>query len=373
MPAIDEAEVRALAGHAGQGGPVVSWYLSTDGHALPRPLDLDDEVLRLLRDGRAKAAGHPSALADFDRIEAYVRDEFDRSRVRGLVIFACSADGWWKVFELAVPVHSRVTVNGLPAVGQLESIVHDFERMAVLLADRELAKLFVFELGELVDRSELFEALPRDYDSRGHSDRGYEAKRQHVDELAHQHLRHAAQVAFDMFQSSGFEHLAIGAAPEVAGDLEAELHPYLRERLRGRLHVGISASMGEIRSEALALQASVDRARDAEAVARLREAVGIGSKAVTGLADVLGALHDKRVDRLLVSAGYEETGWHCDACGRLAHVGRVCPSCGAEMRHLDDVVEETIELALVQGCKVDICIDNADLDVLGRIGAFLRY
>jgi hypothetical protein len=373
MPVIDEAEVRALAGNAGQGGPVVSWYLSTDGHELPRPVDLDDEVQRLLREGRAKAADNPSALADLDRIEAYVRDEFDRSRVRGLVIFACSADGWWKVYELAVPVHSRVAVNGLPAVGQLESIVHDYERMAVLLADRQQAKLFIFELGELVDRSELFEALPRDYDTRGHSDRGYEADRQHVDELAHQHLRHAARVAFEAFQSSGFDHLAIGAAPEVAGELEAELHAYLRERLRGRLHVGVNASLDDIRAEALALEAEVDRARDAEAVARLREAIGVGGRAVTGLAEVLSAMHDKRVERLLVSAGYEETGWHCDPCGRLALVGRSCPSCAADMRHLDDVVEEAIEVALVAGCKVDICIDNADLDVLGRIGAFLRY
>jgi hypothetical protein len=43
------------------------------------------------------------------------------------------------------------------------------------------------------------------------------------------------------------------------------------------------------------------------------------------------------------------------------------------MERVTDIVEDAIELALNQGCKVDICVANADLDVLGRIGALLRY
>ena len=38
-----------------------------------------------------------------------------------------------------------------------------------------------------------------------------------------------------------------------------------------------------------------------------------------------------------------------------------------------DVVEDAIEEALTQGVPVTICVGNADLDVLGRIGALLRY
>jgi hypothetical protein len=40
---------------------------------------------------------------------------------------------------------------------------------------------------------------------------------------------------------------------------------------------------------------------------------------------------------------------------------------------VDDVVEEAVEAALAQSCRVEICVGNADLDVLGRIGALLRY
>jgi hypothetical protein len=43
------------------------------------------------------------------------------------------------------------------------------------------------------------------------------------------------------------------------------------------------------------------------------------------------------------------------------------------MEALDDVVEEAVDEALSQSCRVEICVGNADLDVLGRVGALLRY
>jgi len=43
------------------------------------------------------------------------------------------------------------------------------------------------------------------------------------------------------------------------------------------------------------------------------------------------------------------------------------------MERVDDVVEDAVEEALTQGLPVTICIGNADLDVLGSIGALLRY
>ena len=52
---------------------------------------------------------------------------------------------------------------------------------------------------------------------------------------------------------------------------------------------------------------------------------------------------------------------------------KTCPSCGADMEAIDDVVEEAVEVALSQSARVEICVGNADLDVLGRVGALLRY
>ena len=43
------------------------------------------------------------------------------------------------------------------------------------------------------------------------------------------------------------------------------------------------------------------------------------------------------------------------------------------MTKVEDVVEEAVDEALLHGCAVEVCDGNADLDVLGGIGALLRY
>jgi hypothetical protein len=47
--------------------------------------------------------------------------------------------------------------------------------------------------------------------------------------------------------------------------------------------------------------------------------------------------------------------------------------CRHELRPVEDLVELVIDDAISQSCHVEICVDNPDLDVMGRIGALLRY
>jgi hypothetical protein len=367
-----EATVRSLAGFTAERAPVTTCYLDVDGRRHPRHLDVERRAEIVLRGVRARFNGtgvDPSVEADLRRISDWIRAGFDRSRTRGLAFFACSAHGIFEVVPLPVPVHDRVVVNHVPAVGQLESVLQDHEPIAVLLADRQRARLFVFELGELTDRSELFERVPAG--DVGHGDRGDLANA--VEAATSAHLRGAAAVAWRAWQERPFAHLAIGAPDSIAGALEAELHPYLKERLCDRVAIGVGAGVAEIRAAALEVEHRVDRDREARLVGRLRQAVATETRGVAGLGPTLAALNERRVERLLVSEGYEEEGWRCPESGALADVGPTSPVTGHRMERVTDIVEDAIELALNQGCKVDICVANADLDVLGRIGALLRY
>ena len=76
---------------------------------------------------------------------------------------------------------------------------------------------------------------------------------------------------------------------------------------------------------------------------------------------------------LLVSDDFQAPGWRCRSCGYVGMKGRACPVCNHAMERVDDVVEEAVEEALAQSCRVETCSQNADLDVLGRIGALLRF
>jgi len=371
MP-ISETQIRDLAGFKGEEAPVTSLYLDVDGRHRIRARDYEVAMERMTRPVRERElqAGNDSVCADLKRIEDHVKAGIDRSQVRGLALFSCSAHDFWEVIELAVPVRDRLVVNHTPYVRELEAVVARHERFAVLLADRQQARLLLFHQGELLDKQEHVDVLPRHDDDGGQVRKDQLAD--HTATAAQRHLRHAAQAAFEFWQHQGFDHLVLAGPEEIAGELERELHPYLKDRLAASLPMAVHARDDEIARAAQDVEEGVERAREAAAVDRLRHAVGTGT-GVAGLDPVLEALVARRVETVLISEGFEAPGWRCPSCAWVGTMGRRCPLCDAEMDQVDDVVEEAVEDALAQACRVRFCRENADLDVLGRVGALLRY
>ncbi|MGI8684238.1 MAG: hypothetical protein ACR2MO_03955 [Acidimicrobiales bacterium] len=371
MVALSQDVIRSLASFKGGDDPVVSVYLDVDGRRFVRPRDYELHLEALLR--RAAEEGNGNApTEDLRRIESHVKGGLDRHRTRGVAMFSCVPGGLWSVVELPVAVRNQIVVNATPHIRQLEAVLDNNERFGVLLADRQRARMFVFELGELVDKSELFDVLPRHEDDKGDWDKDH--VRDHTADAALHHLKRAADVAFSVFQEQDFDHLIVGAPDEIANEVERLLHSYLKDRLAARISVPVNASDTVICEAALEVEARVEREKEARAVARLRDAVGSGNGGVAGLAPVLAALVERRVETLLVSDGFESPGWRCHTCGYVAVRGPACPVCpSSTMAKVDDVVEEAVEEALAQSCRVEVVVGDADLDVLGCIGALLRF
>jgi hypothetical protein len=278
--AITEDEIRSLASFRGGDAPVTSCYIDVQGHRAPRH-ELVREVERWLRHEQARHFDQPSVGADLERILDLVRFGIDRTRTRGLVVFACADADLWRVIELPVPVRNQVTVNHAPAVLQLEHVVDRLERYAVLLVDKQRARVLVYEMGEMVHSEELLDPLPRAEDD----DHSYRKERveHHQTALVRQHLRRAAEVAFELYKDGGFERLILGGPDESVHQLETLLHPYLRERIEARCSIQVGASVEEIRGATEAVEAQLERRRDGEIVARLRQAVGGGRRGAAGL------------------------------------------------------------------------------------------
>ena len=374
MPVITEAAIKELAGFRSEDAPVVSCYLDVDGRRQVRPQDIERRLAALVRDAANGPSGS-AAAADLDRITEHVDQSPRPLRGPGPRAVLVCAEGPVGGRRLPVPVANRIVVNQSPAVGTLESIVQELEPLGVLLVDRQRARMFVFQFGELVERSELFEALPRDYDEIDDAGRGqHERLQDHTDELATQHLRHAAEVAFRLHQDRGFGRLTIGASDEINAAIEPLLHPYLRERLSPRIGVGAGASgaRGPRRCPRSWRRRSSGR-KEAAAVARLRDGVGAGSKAVAGLGRHPGGAERAPRRRPAGLGGLHASRGGGARAARSRPWARCAPLDGQEMEHVDDVVHDAVDVALGQSCHVEVCVGNADLDVLGRIGALLRY
>jgi peptide chain release factor subunit 1 len=347
------------------GGPVTSCYLDVDGRRLPAHADIERSFERLLR----SASEVPPR--DRQRLSQEVRGFARSNGTRALAMFSAAAQGLWEVLELPASVRSRVVVQPGAYVRPLEAMLSGADRTGVLLVDRQVARVLVYQLGSVVERAGADQPLAR----QGADDRGelYKTRvAQQREAQAHAHLRQAAQLAFEVHQRAPFKWFFTAGPADVLSELDRCLHAYLRERLGEHLHVAAGAPEDEVRRAVQTAQERAERRADADLVARVK-AAKTGGRAVLGLRPTIEALAERRVGHLLVSSSLEAEGWRCTACGRVALLGPRCPACGVAMTRVPDVFEAALEEALAQHAKVDVLVGDADLDVAGGAAALLRY
>jgi peptide chain release factor subunit 1 len=332
-----------------------------------------DRATRLVRD--AGGLGHEeraSLHADLERARAELIDSgLDAKGARGLAVFAASAAGLFEVLKLARPVDHEPVIADAPFVEPLAALA-DGRRWCVLLANRRTARLFCGG-ADALDEVERFEDdVHGQHDQGGWSQARYQRS---VDKEVADHLRHVADVTFARVGQPPPDGLLVGAPQELVGELEAKLHPYLRDRLAGRIEIDVEHTSAEDvrRATAARIEAAAHEREDA-ALARLAEAFGSGGAAASGLGDVLEAVHEQRVATLLVDDGFAAPGVACPTCGWLGAPGpSACPADGTATDPREDIVDVAVGRALNQAAEVLVLRDRPELASHGHIAAVLRF
>jgi peptide chain release factor subunit 1 len=377
MTNVDHSVVRKLAEWNPDGIPITSLYLTVDGRRYPRKSDYEVRLDDLLRRGRAQAEGEGlskealrSVMADLEAIGSFVRDEFERGDTRGLALFSADAAGLWEEVRLPRPVRDRATVASAADVLPLEQVLETYRPMCLALVDYEKARLFVSELGRVEEVTHVIDDVPGRHDQGGWSQMRMQ---RHVDDHRQRHLKRVAEALFRLLKASPFDSLVLAGPAEAHLDLEHNLHPYLRERIRASVTLTITATLDEVGARCLEVEEEQERTKEAAKVEALRAAAESGGKAVTGLPGTLGAVAEGRAAEILVGLDLSAPGVSCPNCGRLTERGTRCPACGSTMEPVADVVEEAVARAVRQGSRVETIVHPDGLARYGGIGALLRF
>jgi peptide subunit release factor 1 (eRF1) len=378
---ITRERLRRLAGIRAGEGKVLSLVLNLDPRefatAAARSTEvrsLLDRAGRLIRDDDALApAARTSLRADLERVEAELgRGGLDAKGAHGLAVFASSAIDLFEVLKLSEPVDHDPVIADTPYVEPLSAIGAP-ERWCALLVNRRTARLFCGAGGALDELELIEDDVHRQHDQGGWSQANYQRS---VEKEVADHLRRAAEVAFATLKDDLPVGILVGAPQELAGDFEAQRHPYLRERLAGRLDIDVENSTPEdVRRAASTRIEQATRAVQDAALARLAEGFGGGpGRAASGLEPVLTAVHEQRVEILLVDAGFAAPGVACPTCGWLGPDATAsCPADGTAVERRADVVEAAVERALTQAADVHVLRDRPELASHGHVAAVLRF
>jgi peptide chain release factor subunit 1 len=372
---ITRSRLRRLADVHPDRGRVLSVFLNLDPSEIPTPAARSSAITSIMTEAahrieEASELDHEERTAlraDVERVREVLNGDVAGNGTRAVAVYACEQASLLEVLPLRRPVSSRVVLDRTPYVEPLV-LQGTSERWAVLLATRRLARLFLGDGDELEETDRIEDDVHRRHDQGGWSQANYQRS---VDKEVEDHLARTAEIVFDLYKERGFDRILVGAPDELVNDLQAKLHAYVRERLAGRVSCEIEhATTEQVRACAAEKIEEHASLREREALDRLAEGVGRGGRGAAGIAAVLDALNQGRVEMLLVAPGLSAPGFRDPATGLLYATPEEAPE---PVEPVEDVVERALEKAIEQSAEVLAIRRHEDLGPLGGIGAVLRF
>ncbi len=385
---ITHEQIRELAEFHDERSCAITFYFQP---STPRNRAHKEDAI-LIKDLVREAMGNPETKRPPAKISAKRKDnakiEFARAdldRILGLsgelrsngthakAVFACSAENIWREFELPPTLSgTQLFVDRHFHLKPLAHLLSALPRLAVVLVDRQRARIFDLRLGELTERENLFQPLSR----KGRSD-GYDGGRaqRRIDDEVRQHFKTVAELLKAEMEKGLFDKWILGCQDSHRSLLEPQLHPYVAQALLGRFAADMAhITLDEIRTSA---QQGLERwhgGRRHELVSQVLNQSRSNGRGVTGLRRVLRSLEMGEVQTLILGENFQAHAVECGGCGHLdAHLVSFCPVCGRATEEIVDVGEAILPWVIRRDIETLYVKDDAEFDKVGNIGALLRF
>src|SRR5688572_21670513 len=221
--------VERLAAFESHDLPVVSLYLNAqaDEHGQHNY----DVFVRKELSERAKTfpsdtPQRASIDEDLVRINRYLEQKI-QPPTQGVAIFACSgANDFFETLQLGAPIdNNRLFVYDRPHLYPLTRLMDQYPRYALVVADTNSAKIFVFALGKAIKRRELQNVKTNRTQVGGWSQMRYQ---RHTENY---HLHHAKEVIDNLerlVRDERIEHVMLAGGQET-------IIPLLRKQMSKEL------------------------------------------------------------------------------------------------------------------------------------------
>ncbi len=371
---LNEQDLREIVAFKSDGAAVVSVYLNVD------PSQHTAESYKLRLRGLLKDLGSQVSAEDQKAFEEFIEHRYDW-KGRGLAMFSCARKDYWRDYALPVMIRSTARVGPLPYVKPLADLFDRYGHYGVVLVDKVGGRLLHFQLGQLVDTAGTMGAevrhVKRGAGSTATGRRGGTESHsggQHVAEVTAQNMKEVVEETERFCQAQNLRELVIAGADENVAQFRSLLPKALQEKVRGTFRCEMTAAVDDIRRLSLEVMEQSERKRESQLIEAIITAAAKGSNGVVRLDDTLSAVHEGRVQTLVVDEGFHAAGYQCKGCGYItAQRSAQCPFCGQQFAEIPDAVESAIHQAIANGAAVEIVRDNSSLERAGQIGALLRY
>jgi peptide chain release factor subunit 1 len=355
-------------------GPFVSLYLDArvDEHGKRTFLPFVRKQLKERSKSYENNAPEQEAFEkDSARIINYLETGIPTT-AQGLAIFACSAADYFEVGEFEAPFErNRLFVSDRPHVYPLARIVDQYRRFAVLLADTNRARIFVFAVGRTIEDRSVENVKTKRTSVGGWSQARYQ---RHEENYHLQHVKEVVDILDRTVRDEDVEHVILaGDETTVIPLIREQLPQALSDKVIDALSLGIDTPEHELFDESLNAFRRHDSLTDMQKVERLLNEFRADDLGVAGVPDTLAALSNGQVEEMLIVSSPDKLAYDDDEVKKVLELYE--PD-GELPETLDQqtIADELVRRAnLLSAARVTFIEDDTRLQQIGGVGALLRY
>ncbi|HYD40936.1 MAG TPA: hypothetical protein VEB43_08895 [Anaeromyxobacter sp.] len=376
--------------------PIVSLYLDvrwSDEQQRDRVrLFVQERVRQVLAQYPEGSPGREGLARTLRRVQDFVAEVTGQAREaekNGVALFACDGMQLWRAHFFRTSFVPELCTDHIPHLAQLARLADDEEPAIVIVSDGSGADIYQVLLGDLALEESIRGFVPRvDSEERigstnepgTHFEREEKEERR-TEEFEKKNRRKVAEEATALFDGTpGTRIVLVGTSENVAA-FERELPERLQDAVIARLPRPREWASGDGRRRSGVVQGAAAAVREHEKEEEARvveEVVGEslrGGLAVLGPDDVVNALNQGRVHRLVLEEDFARAGFrctNCDALGSNAESAEVCPYCGGALVVVHHLGEALVARTLGEGGAVEVVAHTNKLHSYRSVGAFLR-
>ncbi len=354
------------------GFPVISLYLNAQpdehGHDNYHTF-VRNELRERAKTFAAGSSERESFDKDVERINSYLDTEI-RPSANGIAVFACAGAGdFFETVQLDAPIeNNRLFVFDQPHLYPLARLLDQYPRYAVLVANTNSARIFVFGRGAKLNSEEVKNRKTNRTKVGGWSQMRYQRH------LANYHLHHAKEVIEVLERVVGddrAEHIILAGDEVIIPLLREQMPAQLTDKVIDVVSLDINAPEHEIFATSMESLREHDSQTDAEKVSRLIDEYRGNGLAVVGVPNTLTALSNGQADDLLISAAPEAIKYD-EAKVKEVLAAYSVAEADVDVSEPRLVADELVKRAQASAASVTFIEEASLLADVGGVGASLR-
>lgn len=225
--------------------PVLSVYIGEEGKKTPSVAILRSNLHSLVHMALS-ARDREAFKRDIERMDAFLRERIDTRNTRGIVFFS-SGKNIWEALPLPFPVHPSCTLAAQPFLTPLESALQLHQGYLVLLVDREKARMFTVDMGQIAEHLDVFDChVPQEVKAIKSDFNRDNIIFRHIEDHLHQHLVLVAQAVKGFAKGKTFRFILLGGHRETLPKVIHHLPPELQRLVLGTFDTELNIPRNDI-------------------------------------------------------------------------------------------------------------------------------